>query len=200
MSPDMSECQHLLSLGSAVDLPIAVCKWEGGLRCAASHGVGNELLSRRSLAGAAYIYAHMGKQLAFRAHTCPHKPLGAWWITFYHVHIKKFRTWHTFHIPINSTEGFCYMIWESMWILTLADSFTNRELGVVSHFCYHFVIVFVSASSQVSSVKTPWSESASELYRPIDRRLSAKRLPTCADIGCHVVSVTDPSGRILSVF
>jgi hypothetical protein len=33
-----------------------------------------------------------------------------------------------------------------------------------------------------------------------DRRLSAKRLPTCADKGCHVVSVTDPYGRILSVF
>jgi hypothetical protein len=47
---------------------------------------------------------------------------------------------------------------------------------------------------------TPWSESASELYRPSDRRLSAKRLPTCVDRGCHVVSVTDPSGRILSVF
>jgi hypothetical protein len=48
--------------------------------------------------------------------------------------------------------------------------------------------------------KTPWSESESELYRPSDRRLSAKRLPTYADRGCHVVSVTDPSGRILSVF
>jgi hypothetical protein len=47
------------------------------------------------------------------------------------------------------------------------------------------------------SIKTPWSEYASELYRPSDRRLSAKRLLTCADRGCHV---TDPSGRILSVF
>jgi hypothetical protein len=45
--------------------------------------------------------------------------------------------------------------------------------------------------------QTPWSESASELYRPIDRRLSAKWLPTFADKGCHVVSVTDPYGRIL---
>jgi hypothetical protein len=44
---------------------------------------------------------------------------------------------------------------------------------------------------------TPWFESASELYRPSDRRLSAKWLPTCADSGCHVVSLTDPSGRIL---
>jgi hypothetical protein len=45
--------------------------------------------------------------------------------------------------------------------------------------------------------KIPWSESASELYRPSDRRLSAKWLPTFADRGCHVVKVTDPYGRIL---
>jgi hypothetical protein len=44
---------------------------------------------------------------------------------------------------------------------------------------------------------TPWSESASELYRPSDRRLSPKWLPTFARRGCHVVSVTDPYGRIL---
>jgi hypothetical protein len=40
--------------------------------------------------------------------------------------------------------------------------------------------------------KTQCPESASELYRPSDRRLSAKLLPTFADRGCHVVSVTDP--------
>jgi hypothetical protein len=34
-------------------------------------------------------------------------------------------------------------------------------------------------------------------YRPSDRRLSAKWLPTFADKGCHEVSVTDPYGRIL---
>jgi hypothetical protein len=45
--------------------------------------------------------------------------------------------------------------------------------------------------------KTPWSESASELYRSSDRRLSKKLLPTFADRECHVVSVTDPYGRIL---
>jgi hypothetical protein len=45
--------------------------------------------------------------------------------------------------------------------------------------------------------KTPWSESARELYRPSDRRLSAKSLPTFEDRGCHVVSLTDPYGRIL---
>jgi hypothetical protein len=52
-------------------------------------------------------------------------------------------------------------------------------------------------SSNISKNKIPWSESASELYRPSDRRLSAKRLPTFADRGCHVVSVKDPSSRIV---
>jgi hypothetical protein len=37
--------------------------------------------------------------------------------------------------------------------------------------------------------------SASELYRPSDRRLSAKFVPTFADRGCRVVSATDPPGR-----
>jgi hypothetical protein len=46
-------------------------------------------------------------------------------------------------------------------------------------------------------IKTPWPESASEPYRPSDRRLSAKLLPTFEDRGCHVVSVTDPYDRIL---
>jgi hypothetical protein len=45
--------------------------------------------------------------------------------------------------------------------------------------------------------KTPWSESASVLYRPRDRHLSAKLVPTFAERGCHMVSVTDPYGRIL---
>jgi hypothetical protein len=37
----------------------------------------------------------------------------------------------------------------------------------------------------------------SELYRPSDRRLSAKLVPTFADRGCRVISSTDPLGRIL---
>jgi hypothetical protein len=38
-----------------------------------------------------------------------------------------------------------------------------------------------------------WSES--ELYRPSDRHLSAKLVPTLADRGCRVVSATNPHGR-----
>jgi hypothetical protein len=44
---------------------------------------------------------------------------------------------------------------------------------------------------------TPWLESARELYRLSDCRLSMKLVPTFADRGCHVVSRTDPYGHIL---
>jgi hypothetical protein len=44
---------------------------------------------------------------------------------------------------------------------------------------------------------TLWPESASGLYRPSDRRLSAKLVPTFSDRGYCVVSTTDPYGRIL---
>jgi hypothetical protein len=53
------------------------------------------------------------------------------------------------------------------------------------------------SSEQVTNNPPPWSQSASELYRPSDRRLSAKWLPTFTDRGCHLVSVTDHYGRIL---
>jgi hypothetical protein len=46
---------------------------------------------------------------------------------------------------------------------------------------------------------TLWPESASELYRPSDRRLSGKLLPIFLDIECHVVSVTDRYGSILGI-
>jgi hypothetical protein len=45
--------------------------------------------------------------------------------------------------------------------------------------------------------QTPWSESASQLYRPSDRRLSAKLVPTFVERGCHMVSVMDPYGCII---
>jgi hypothetical protein len=46
-------------------------------------------------------------------------------------------------------------------------------------------------------LKIPWPKSARELYRPSYHRLSAKLVPTFADRGCHVVSVTDPYVCIL---
>jgi hypothetical protein len=50
---------------------------------------------------------------------------------------------------------------------------------------------------EVHILKTPWRESSSEICRPSDRRLSEKLVPTFADRGCRVVSVTNSYGRIL---
>jgi hypothetical protein len=47
-------------------------------------------------------------------------------------------------------------------------------------------------SNKKKKKKTPWLYTASELYRPSDRRLSLKLVPTFAGRNCHVVSATDP--------
>jgi hypothetical protein len=47
----------------------------------------------------------------------------------------------------------------------------------------------------IQAKQTPRPESASELYRPSDRLLSAELVTKFAEIGCHVVSVTDPYCR-----
>jgi hypothetical protein len=46
--------------------------------------------------------------------------------------------------------------------------------------------------------KLLWPESVSKLYQPSDHRLSAKLVPTFADIGYHMVSITDPYSRTVS--
>jgi hypothetical protein len=43
--------------------------------------------------------------------------------------------------------------------------------------------------------QTPWTWSASELYRPNDRRLSAKLVLTFAGRGCCVVGAKNSHGR-----
>jgi hypothetical protein len=54
------------------------------------------------------------------------------------------------------------------------------------------VIVYWRISSfHLSTI--PWPESASELYRPDDCRLSTKLVPTFADRGCRVVSARIPT-------
>jgi hypothetical protein len=55
----------------------------------------------------------------------------------------------------------------------------------------------MTPKAMVQTKQTLRSKSASELYRPSDRRLSAKLVQTFADRGCSVVSATDPYGRIL---
>jgi uncharacterized SAM-binding protein YcdF (DUF218 family) len=64
-------------------------------------------------------------------------------------------------------------------------------------FLLDLLIVLLIIIIIIIIIITPWLLSASELYRPRDRRLSAKLVPTFATRGWHVVSVTDPYGRIL---
>jgi hypothetical protein len=48
--------------------------------------------------------------------------------------------------------------------------------------------------NEVMIKRTPWPQSSNELYRPSDRRLSAKLVKLFADRGCHVVSVGHDMG------
>jgi hypothetical protein len=58
-----------------------------------------------------------------------------------------------------------------------------KRRGTVSLFLF---------TQQTTRKQTPWPESARELYRPSDRRLSAKLLPTFADIGVSRSQHLDP--------
>jgi hypothetical protein len=66
-----------------------------------------------------------------------------------------------------------------------------------THFCHRLSKPKGLVRSEGWVKKTPWSESENEVYRPSDRRLSAKLVPTFAVRGCHVVSLTDPYCSIL---
>jgi hypothetical protein len=67
---------------------------------------------------------------------------------------------------------------------TISWSLTSLSLSLI------YIYIYINK-------QTPWSESATELHRPRDRRLSTKWLPTFADRGYHVVSVTDPYTHFL---
>jgi hypothetical protein len=58
--------------------------------------------------------------------------------------------------------------------------------------CLDYGLLSMADQSNVKENLTLWPESASELYRPSDSRLSAKLVQYFADRRCHVVSVTDP--------
>jgi hypothetical protein len=48
-------------------------------------------------------------------------------------------------------------------------------------FWFHLLLGLKMAAFE--DIKTPWPESTNELYRPSDRRLLAKLVPTLADRG-----------------
>jgi hypothetical protein len=81
--------------------------------------------------------------------------------------------------PVNSQRTGHY------WVELLKQSTFNKVY-------YEYI-----ASNLLKKKETPWPKSARELYRPRDCHLSAKLVPTFANRGCHVVSMTDPYARIL---
>jgi hypothetical protein len=132
-----------------------------------------------------------------------------YWLPFILVHQTKFRLYR--HFSLRSGN----FAWS--WLATFTESIPKTQDNIVykTEHCLNTRNNDIKASKEIApegntvnntkkklksatNKQTPWSESTSELYRPSDRRLSAKWLPTFADRGCHVVSVTDPHGRILS--
>jgi hypothetical protein len=103
---------------------------------------------------------------------------------------------------LNLSSAYCSV--QASWFLVIADknSFT-KKIGVANSFG-KFKIIYQATRSH--NFRRQWSphplnqtklNSARELYRPSNHRLSATLVPTFADRWCHVVSVTDPNGRIL---
>jgi hypothetical protein len=66
----------------------------------------------------------------------------------------------------------------------------NNELNVHNKFKFK-TSISNSIEIRVTKKQTPWPESASELYRPSDSRLSAELLPTFSVKGCRVVHAAD---------
>jgi hypothetical protein len=80
-----------------------------------------------------------------------------------------------------------------------------KQRNTVGHFKINRLkLLYAEHNSRITcsvklKTKTPWPETASELYRPSDCLLSAKLKPTFfyKDRGCRMVSATHPYGRIL---
>jgi hypothetical protein len=66
--------------------------------------------------------------------------------------------------------------------------------------CYRESFTITLVYMLITHLINPWLQSASELYRPSDRRLPAKLVPTLADRGCRVVSARNPTQSLLSGF
>jgi hypothetical protein len=75
--------------------------------------------------------------------------------------------------------------------------FLNSSISSITN-CWQLTrkLLIYSIFISIFIKRTPWPESASELYRASYRRLSAKFAPTFVDRGCRMISVTDPYGSI----
>jgi hypothetical protein len=106
--------------------------------------------------------------------------------------IPRFKLSKYFSCSLNGLCVLWRLVFHWLWIyrmdkLNVAESLQN---------CTHLPVGICKASNRgTTNRQTPWPEFANELYRPTDRRLSAKLAPSFADRGCHVVSAADPYDR-----
>jgi hypothetical protein len=102
----------------------------------------------------------------------------------------------------------CYVIWLTSrvqlmplflmcWLCWFLIYWCGIQVGVVLLNEWIIVVIFKDEILNTYYKQTPWPDSGSELYRSNDSRLSANLMPTFEDRVCHLVSVTDPYGRIL---
>jgi hypothetical protein len=82
-------------------------------------------------------------------------------------------------------------------LLLLGHAMSTARVACLERACHRDMEQKKILNCSKRSCETPLLESVSELYQPSGRRLSAKLVPTFADRGWHVVSVTDPYDRIL---
>jgi hypothetical protein len=95
-------------------------------------------------------------------------------------------------LTCNVTTRLC--VTKHCWLTRNSSNIVMEQKPLSSELfgsCMSLAAVCIKLKNQ-----TQWPESASELYRPSDLRLSVKLVPTFADIRCHVVSVTDPYNHI----
>jgi hypothetical protein len=98
---------------------------------------------------------------------------------------------------LSPSSGFRCILWvKARWngntsVIEIKKRFSETSYARLNGVTTQRTTIRITAKTRL---KIPWPESASELYRPSDRRLSAKLVPTFADRGCHVVSVTNPYG------
>jgi hypothetical protein len=90
--------------------------------------------------------------------------------------------------------GHIYVVWCHPSRGLYLRSVNRRDIVICACLLLH---KFHMRSDSDSSHRSILGKSASELYRPSDRSLSGKLVPTFADRGCNVVSVMDPFDRIL---
>jgi hypothetical protein len=86
-----------------------------------------------------------------------------------------------------------------IFLIVLGEYYKSRSSSLCSipGSCHIISSVKIFSSAPCSQSR-PYKRSP-QLYRPSDRRLSAKLVLTFADRGCHVASVTD-STAVISVF